>query len=50
MTAPLSTRLIREATRLLGPRLESVLAQGGEVDREVDRAEYSLGKSLVLLS
>jgi hypothetical protein len=49
ITAPLATRLIREAARLLGPRLESVLAQGGEVDRQVDRAQHPLGKACVSL-
>src|SRR5262245_64283148 len=46
-TAPLVTGPVREAARLLGPRLQAVLAQGGEVDREVDRAQDPLGNARV---
>ena len=42
MTGPFATGPVRVAARARGKGLEAVLAEGGEVDRQVDRAEDPL--------
>jgi hypothetical protein len=49
MTGPFATGPVREAARVSGKGLEAVFAEGGDIDRQVDRAKDPLADALACL-